>query len=284
MNNNAGIILEGGAMRSVFSAGILDFFLEKNIEIPNVLAVSAGAYAGMNYVSGQKGRLIDAVLMPLKEQKYMGFGTFLRKGTFFDMDLLFDEIPNKRVPFDFESFQNSSKRFIINTVDCNTGNTIFHDHFEDKQDFLKICRAGNSLPYIAKVIDYHGVPMLDGGTGDALPIGKALEEGWNKIIMVFTRDGNYRKKKRNIYLAGLHLFYHKHPEFVKMMEKRHEKYNESIDIIEQLEKEGKVFIFRPTKLIIENNESNVDTLLAYYQHGYETAKEKFEEFKKFLFS
>ena len=98
-NGNVGIILEGGAMRSMFSAGILDFFLDQGIEIPNVLAVSAGAYAGMNYVSGQRGRVVDAVIKPLEEEKYLGIGTFLRRGTFFDMDFLFDEVPKKRSPF-----------------------------------------------------------------------------------------------------------------------------------------------------------------------------------------
>ena len=103
-----GIIIEGGAMRSIYAAGILDYFLEQKIEIPNVLAVSAGAYAGMNYVSGQKGRVLEAVIKPLKEYKYLGIGTFFKKGTFFDMEYLFNEIPKKKVPFDFEAFLNSA--------------------------------------------------------------------------------------------------------------------------------------------------------------------------------
>ena len=111
----AGIMIEGGAMRSVFAAGVLDFLLEKGIEIPNVLAVSAGAYAGMNYISGQMGRAVDAVIKPLEKEKYMGAKTFLKKGTFFDMDYLFDVVPKKQAPFDFETFKNSAKRFIINT-------------------------------------------------------------------------------------------------------------------------------------------------------------------------
>ena len=135
MNKKSGIILEGGAMRSMFSAGILDFFMDSGIEIPNVLAISAGAYAGMNYVSGQKGRVIDAVIKPLEQEKYLGLGTFLKKGTFFDMNLLFDEIPKNRVPFDFESFSASSKRLVTSTVNCLTGETCFHEKFEDMDDF-----------------------------------------------------------------------------------------------------------------------------------------------------
>ncbi len=282
MNKKSGIILEGGAMRSMFSAGILDFFLDSGIEIPNVLAISAGAYAGMNYVSGQKGRVIDAVIKPLEQEKYLGLGTFLKKGTFFDMNLLFDEIPKNRVPFDFESFSASSKRLVTSTVNCLTGETCFHEKFEDMDDFLLACRAANSMPLLAKVAEYKGIPMLDGGMGDAIPIGKALEEGWEKIIVVLTRDRQYRKKRRHLYLAVIHTVYHKYPNFVKLVENRSERYNDCLDQLERLEKEGRVFTFRPSALTVTNHESDVDTLLRYYRHGYDTAKEQHENLLHFL--
>ena len=282
MNQESGIILEGGAMRSMFSAGILDFFLDKGIEIPNVLAVSAGAYAGMNYVSGQRGRVVDAVIKPLQEEKYLGFGTFLRKGTVFDMDLLFDEIPKRRVPFDFDSFLKSQKRFITTTINCLTGETCYHENFADLDDFLEACRAANSMPLIAKVAEYKGIPMLDGGMGEAIPIKKALGEGWKKIIVVLTRDEKYRKKRRHFYLMIIRTVYHKYPKFVKLVEDRSERYNECLDQIAELEKEGRVFTFRPSTITVTNNESNVDTLLRYYQHGYDTAEEKCAELERFL--
>lgn len=282
MNQESGIILEGGAMRSMFSAGILDFFLDKGIEIPNVLAISAGAYAGMNYVSGQRGRVLDAVINPLREEKYLGFGTFLRKGTFFDMDLLFDEIPKRRVPFDFESFVKSPKRLITTTVNCLTGKTCYYENFEDLDDFMDVCRAANSMPLIAKVAKYKGVPMLDGGMGDAIPIKKALEEGWKKIIIVLTRDEKYRKKRRHFYLMVIRTVYHRYPRFVKLVEERSERYNACLDKIAELEKEGRVFTFRPSKITVTNNEADVDTLLRYYQHGYDTAEEKCRELESFL--
>ena len=122
-------------MRSVFAAGVLDFFLEKEIEIPNVLAVSAGAYAGMNYVSGQKGRAVEAVIKPLEKEKFMGPATFFKKGTFFDMDFLFDVVPKNLVPFDFATFTKSAKRFIINTTNCLTGECVYHENFESEDEF-----------------------------------------------------------------------------------------------------------------------------------------------------
>ena len=210
---NAGIILEGGAMRSMFSAGVLDFLLDRGIDIPNVLAVSAGAYAGMNYVSGQKGRVLDAVIKPLEKEKCLGFGTFLKKGTFFDMDLFFDTIPKQLVPFDFGAFSQSAKRFITSTVNCLTGEAVYFEEFGDEDIFLKICKAANSLPFIARVTEIGGLPMLDGGMADAIPLGKALEEGWKKIVVVATRNADYRKKQRYFYLAMLKLVYHKYQVF-----------------------------------------------------------------------
>lgn len=282
MNRESGIILEGGAMRSMFSAGILDYFLDKNIVIPNVLAVSAGAYAGMNYVSGQRGRVIDAVIKPLETDKYLGPGTFFRKGTFFDMDFLFEEVPKNRVPFDFEHFQSSPVRFITTTINCLTGETCYFEKFKDMDELMQICRAANSMPLLAKVADYLGTPMLDGGMGDAIPIGKALEEGWKKILVVLTRDREYRKKRRHVYLMIIRTIYHKYPNFVRLVEERSERYNACLEQIEQLEQEGRLMVFRPSTITVTNQESNVDTLMEYYQHGYDTAAEKAEELLAFL--
>ena len=151
MKGKVGIILEGGAMRSIFTAGIMDFYLDKNIDIPNILAVSAGAYAGMNYVSGQRGRIIDSVVEPLRTEKLLGASVFFKTGDFFNMDLLFNRIPRYDCPFDFEAFKNSDKRFITSTIDCNTGDPVYFDKFDNFDDFLQIIRVGNSLPLLARV-------------------------------------------------------------------------------------------------------------------------------------
>lgn len=280
---NSGIILEGGAMRSMFSAGVLDSFLDNKIEIPNVMAVSAGAYAGMNYVSGQKGRALDAVIKPLEEEKYLGVKTFLKKGTFFDMDFLFDEIPKKRVPFDFQSFTDTTKKFIISTVNCLTGEAVYYDEFEDAEHFFHICKAANSLPFIARITKINGIPMLDGGMADAIPIARALEEGWKKIVVVMTRNKDYRKKQRYLYLAFLQLIYHKYPKFVHMVTGRAKKYNDSLDMLARLEQEGKAFILRPAEhMNLKNKEADAEKLREYYKHGYEVAEDRRKDLMEFL--
>lgn len=270
-------------MRSIFSAGVLDFFMDKGIKIPNILAISAGAYAGMNYVSEQRGRAVEAIIKPLEEYKYMGPSTFLKKGTFFDMDYLFREVPQKKSPYHFDKMLDFKGRFITSTVNCVTGENVYHEKFKNEEDFLNIFQAANSLPLIAKITEIGGYPMLDGGMVDAIPIEKALEEGWEKIVVIFTRDASYRKKPRsNAYIRAIRIVYRKYPKFLELIKDRSKRYNDSLDRIAELEKEGRVFVFRPTTVTIENSESNVDKLMKYYQHGYETAQEKFEEFKKFL--
>lgn len=275
-------MIEGGAMRSVFAAGVLDFLMDKGIEIPNVLAVSAGAYAGMNYVSGQRGRAVDAVIKPLEKEKYMGPATFLKKGTFFDMDYLFDIVPKQLAPFDFDTFCNSAKRFIVNTTDCRTGESVYYEDFLSEEHFWEVCRAANSLPFISKVSKIDGIPMLDGGMADALPIAKIFEEGWEKVLVILTRKSDYRKKYRFFYMLMIRIIYHKYPEFIKTVAGRAQKYNKCLDRLEEMEKEGKALILRPSKLAVNNNESDVDTLMKYYQHGYEEAMGREEEIYSFL--
>ena len=278
-----GIILEGGAMRSIFSAGVLDFFLDNDIHVPNVIAVSAGAYAGMNYVSEQRGRVMDAIIKPLEKEKYLGVRTFLKKGTFFDMYLLFDEIPKRKAPFDFDKFTMSAKRFVISTVNCLTGEPVYHDTFQDEDGFLKICRAANSLPFISKITNINGIPMLDGGMADPIPIERALEENWNKMIIVVTRNSSYKKKQSFLYITMIKLLYRKYPKFVDLVVGRAERYNDSLHIIEQLEKEGKAFVLRPTGDInLTNNEADTKKLRNYYKHGYEVAASRNQELQEFL--
>lgn len=283
MDNRVGMVLEGGAMRCIFSAGIMDFLAEKEIKIPNILAVSAGAYVGMNYASGQRGRCMEALVEPLRDYKYMGLGTFFKKGTFFDMDYLFDVVPLEKAPFDFEAFKNFEGRFITSTVDLNKGETVYHENFETEKEFFDVCKAANSMPFIAKISQINGIPMLDGGMDDAIPIKKALDEGWEKIIVVFTRDIKYRKKdKQGLYMKLLRMVYRKYPKFIELVEERPKRYNNAIETIERLEKEGRAFVFRPTEMTVDNSESDVDKLTAYYQHGYNTAKARYDELIAFL--
>ncbi len=284
MDKKIGIILEGGAMRSIYTAGIMDFFLDKGIDIPNVIAISAGAYAGMNYVSGQKGRILDSVIKPMETNKILGLGVFIKTGDFFNMELLFEKIPKGECPFDFEAFKNSGKKFITSTINCETGEPVYYDDFKDLDEFLHICRVANSLPLLAKVGCIDGVPMLDGGMADAIPLDKAEEEKWEKLIVVVTREASYRKSpKGDIYNSNVvKRIYRKYKGLLAAIDKRPTKYNENLDRLSEMEKEGKAFVFRPEGITLTNSESDPEILRSYYRVGYEDAKKRYEELQKFL--
>lgn len=282
MLTNSGIVLEGGAFRSIFSAGVLDYFLEEDFHIPNIITLSAGAYAALNYISKQKGRILQTNVEPLKGKSYVGFKTFLRTGGLFDMDFLFDRIPNELVPFDYDAFFASDQRLVMHATNCLTGKATYYDTFENKERLMDICRASNSMPFIAPIVRIDETPMLDGGICDAIPIEKAMEDGIEKAIVVFTRNKEYRKKYRWFYQFMINRVYRKYPQLIKIVKKRAEHYNHALEIVEQLEKEGKVYVIRPTQPSIKNSESNPNKLMRFYEHGYQTAKEKFAEMKAFL--
>jgi predicted patatin/cPLA2 family phospholipase len=282
MLKNSGLVLEGGAFRSVFSAGVLDYFQEHELYIPNVVTLSAGAYAALNYLSRQPRRLIRTNIEPLRKKPYLGFRTFLRTGCFFDMDFLFDKMPNELEPFDYDTFFSANQRLVMHVTNCETGKAVYYDDYEDKKRLMDICRASNSMPFITTIVNIDGTPMLDGGMYDAIPVEKALADGNEKIIVVFTRNREYRKKSRKLYMFFLRLVYRKYPEFIKVVQQRADRYNETLDLIDRLEAEGKVYVIRPEQRPVHNHETNPDKLLNFYEHGYQLAKEKFEEIKAFL--
>lgn len=179
--------------------------------------------------------------------------------------------------------QNFKGRFITSTVDCNTGETIYHEQFEDVREFFKICKAANSLPLIARISYINETPMLDGGVSDAIPIEKAIREGWEKIIVVLTREESYRKVEGMDWQQFLfRLIYRKYPNLLAVGKRRGKRYNDSVEKVLELEKQGKAFVLRPTTLKLSNNESRVDKLVEAYQHGYETIAARYQELLDFL--
>ena len=271
-------------MRSIFTAGVMDFFLDKNIEMPNVLAVSAGAYAGMNYISRQKGRILTSVVDPMEHNKVLGPGVFMKTGEFFNMDLLFDRIPRIDDPFDFEAFKASGKRFITSAIDCITGELRYFDRFDSLDDFLKVVRVANSLPLLAKMGYIDDVPMMDGGMADAIPIRHAIEEGWKKIVVVFTREASYRKSAHgDIYNSRVvKWMYKKFPGLLKAIDARPATYNSSIELLNEMEQKGEAFVIRPEGVKLTNNESDPAVLRECYKAGYEQAASRYEELMDYL--
>lgn len=180
MVSNTGLVLEGGAMRGVFSAGVIDYILEEKLEIPYVVGVSAGACSALNYASKQKGRTYKCMLPAEDFNQIENIKEVIKRKTLFDMDLLFDDYPNKIYPFDFETFKNKGVICELVVTNCITGKAEYLTDIKDMDRLMNICRASSSLPMVSPIVYVDGIPYLDGGLSDSVPIIHSLKAGNKK--------------------------------------------------------------------------------------------------------
>ncbi|NBD24223.1 patatin-like phospholipase family protein [Paenibacillus glycinis] len=267
-----GLVLEGGGMRAMYTAGVLEYFLEQNMYFPYTVGVSAGACVATSYLSRQKGRNKIVNVDMVTDKRYISWRNYFRKGQMFGMDFIFDEIPNKLVPFDFAAFANSSEELVAATTDVVTGETVFYRKSDPDFDVLTVLRASSSLPFIAPIVNFKGRQLLDGGISDPIPLKQAEKDGFARNVVVLTRDAGYRKSP-NRFAWFVRRMYAKFPEFVKIMLRRHQIYNGQVDYIREQEQRGNVFVIRPQQpLQVGRMEKDSAKLDALYLQGYEDAK------------
>lgn len=280
----ATIVLEGGARRGIFTSGVLDYLMEKEIYFSNTIGVSFGSCNGSSYVSKQKGRMRDCTAQ--KDTKYGMFssvGKMIREKAILDMDELFDKYPNEYFPFDYETYFQSDMECEFVVTNCETGKAEYLTEEMDKDRLMKLCRASSSMPVFSPIVEIDGIPYLDGGIADSIPIERALEKGNDKIILVLTRNPGYRKKMTSKLMAKLYRkMYKDYPAFVKTAIRRNFEYNKQMAIVNQLEKEGKIFVLRPAMEPISRLEQDYEKLITFYNHGYNMMKERYEELKEYL--
>ena len=271
-----GLILEGGGMRGAYTAGVLDFFMDNNLEFDNVYGVSAGAVNGCSYLSKQRGRAFRVDVNYLEEKDYAGLSCWLRTGDYFGVDFCYNKIPYELDPYDLDAFNKFTGNFYAVATNCTTGQPEYFKIEDMDRDLIKI-RASASLPLMARMVEVDGVNYLDGGVSDSIPIYQARKSGCKKNVIVLTRDKDYRKSKNSI-LPLIKLKYRKYPGLIKSMEKRHIVYNKTLKYIDKLEAEGKVVVIRPKeKVEIGRLEKNKEKLTKLYNQGYDEAKEKYQE-------
>ena len=275
MVENTGLVLEGGGMRGVFTCGVLDYFMDAGIQFPYAIGVSAGACNGLSYMSHQKGRAKYSNIDLLKKYEYIGFRHLLTKRSLLDMDLLFDYFPNKILPYDYEAYAKNPARYEMVTTDCVTGKACYWEEKKDEKRIIEIVRASSTLPYACPMAYVDGHPMLDGGIVDSIPIVRAQSQGYEKCVVVLTRNKGYRKRVGNMKLPFF--IYRKYPQLRIALANRNKLYNAQLDLVEKLEEEGAVTVIRPLKpLTVGRMETDVKKLTALYEEGYECAKRCFE--------
>jgi predicted patatin/cPLA2 family phospholipase len=279
---STGLVLEGGGLRGVFTSGVLHYLMEKEIWFPYVIGVSMGACNAASYVSRQTLRNRRVNIDFVDDQRYLSYKRLLLKGELFGMDFIFDKIPNEIVPFDYDTFkQSEQKNWLVNT-DCRTGEALYFEKDQVGPDYMKVLQASSSLPFISKPVHYKEKILMDGGLSDSIPIRKAIEHGNRKNVVILTRPKGYRKSQSKAHnLAALRYPHYKGLQLA--LKNRWKNYNDTMDYIDQLEKECRILVIRPSEdLSISRAERNKDKLSAGYDYGYSCMEEEYQSMCDFL--
>ncbi len=278
------IVLEGGATRGVFTSGALDFLMEKDVYLSHVIGVSAGSCNGVDYVSRQPGRTRDCMIHKEKEYGYYsGIRKMIRKKSLLDMDLIFDKYPNELFPFDYDTYFASDMECEMVVTNCVTGKAEYMTERQDGKRLMRICMASSSMPLLSPMVNIDGIPYLDGGLADSIPIDRALEIGNEKVVLILTRNPGYKKKMTTKAAANLYrTAYERYPKLARAAIRRNFEYNKTMQKINELEEAGKIFVLRPMIPPVSRLEKRYDALMQFYEHGYASMKKRYDELRAYL--
>ncbi len=260
-----GLVLEGGAMRGMFTAGVLDAFLAAGVRADEVVGVSAGALFGVNYLSGQTGRAVRYNKRYNGDKNYMGLRPLLKEGNLFSTSYAYDLVPRKLDPFDDEAFQNSGVPFYAVVTDVDTGEA---EYMRVKSVFeqMDVLRASGSMPFVSRPVEWQGRRYLDGGVSDSIPFRWMAARGCDRLIVVLTREEGYRKTPMKGAL--LRLLRRKYPAIARRLAARHTDYNRALEELERWQAEGRAFVIRPSvKTPISRIETDPEKLQQVYDLG-----------------
>lgn len=266
IDRNTGLVLEGGGMRGVFTSGVLDGFMKHNLYFRYVVAVSAGACNGMSYMSHQPRRARISNIDYLARFKYIGLRHLVTQGCIFDRKLLYDKFPNQYLPFDFDTFFNNQCTFEMVTTNCRTGQAMYLSEQHDRQRALDIVRASSSLPYVSKIVDVDGIPMLDGGIVDSIPVQRAINMGHPFNVVVCTRNKGYRETGRDYKIPRF--IYRNYPRLRVALSRRIAVYNKQLEMIDRMEAAGQIICIRPERpMEVTRMEKDTAKLERLYEEG-----------------
>lgn len=239
-----GLVLEGGGMRGIYTAGVLDVFMENQITFDGVIGVSAGAIHGCSFVSGQHGRSIRYYRKYCKDRRFMSWRNFFRTGDIVDEKFCYHDLPEKLDPYDYQAFLASETEFYVTCTNVETGKAEYV-HITDMKGQVDYLRASASLPFVSRIVEIDGKKLLDGGCADSIPVEAFRKMGYGRCVVILTRPYGYVKKEKNRGMARA--YYRKYPEFARAVENRPGAYNRTVHDLLALEKAGNVFVIRPSR-------------------------------------
>ncbi|MFV0401765.1 MAG: patatin family protein [Oscillospiraceae bacterium] len=275
------LILEGGGMRGAYTAGVLDAFLDHDIWFQRLYGVSAGACHAVSYLSNQRGRAIRTVTDYLRDKHYAGLYSLITTGDFFGVEMIYHTIPEKLIPYDYDAFPQSPTEMFAVLTDCETGEAVYYPVREMREDGMTAIRASSSLPFLSRMVEIGGRLYLDGGIADSIPVKKAKADGLPRGVVILTRHREYRKGGASMKELTK-LFYRKYPALAEAILSRGERYNATLDYIEEAEAAGELFVIRPKEPVtIGRLEKDPDKLMALYRQGIQDGEAQMEALKAF---
>ena len=278
---HANLVLEGGAMRGQFTAGVLDFFMDKKLFCERVIGVSAGALCGYNYVAGEDGRTCYLNTKYCTDWRYLSMQSFVRTGNACGREFAFDEIPNRLEPFNYAAFDESPMRLVTVASNLVTGEADYHE-FADSLADLPYLIASSSMPLVSRTVEVDGKLLLDGGTCDSVPLTYSLLTGARKHIVVLTQAADYVKGPNKL-MALLRQRYHDYHYYLERLHLRHYEYNRLYRALPRLHDEGRIFVLRPPEPVtVSSMEKDADKLFALYEQGYATAALSWDALVRYL--
>ena len=275
-----GLVLEGGAMRGMFTAGVLDVLLDEQIAVDGAVTVSAGALFGINYPAKQRGRVLRYNLKYLHDKRYMGWHSLFTTGNVVNKAFAFYELPFTLDPFDQATFAASQIDFWVTLTNIETGEPEYVK-ITDAFAQMEALRATSAMPMVSRVVEIEGKKYLDGGISDSIPLDKAMALGYDKIIVILTRPLDYRKKPSNNWLFKF--FYRNYPKLIERWANRYAEYNQAVEKVIEMEKAGKIFVIRPSEsLDISRLEKDLAKVQAMYDLGVKDGQAALSELKDYL--
>lgn len=277
-----GLILEGGAMRGMFSAGVMDVLMEAGIEFDGIVGVSAGAVFGCNYKSKQIGRTIRYNMKYVRDPRYCSLSSLIKTGDMFGRDFCYNIIPNELDPFDNDTFKNNPVKFYVVATDINSGKALYQRIDSADEKGLEYMRASASMPLVSRPVELDGKEMLDGGIADSIPLEFFVNKGYDKNLVILTQPKDFVKKKNRL-IPLMKIKLRKYPRLIEAMANRHILYNNQTKYTENAEKKGSAFVIRPSeKLPIGRLEKNPETLKKVYDLGKQEALKNLDKIKEYF--
>lgn len=280
--DSTALILEGGGMRGAFTAGVLDYWLDRNLMFRNVYGVSAGACQACSYLCRQKGRAQRIWINYCNDKRFCSFSSFLKTGDIFNVDFNYRQIPTELDPIDNDAYLKNDCRFYAVVTNLRTGQPEYlrvKDMFKD----VSYVQASSSLPLLSRPVRINGQLYLDGGVADSIPLSRSIRDGYPRSILILTQPPGYRKSP-NKAIRLIAAKYKAYPQFVETMRRRHEIYNQTLDLVESERRAGRAFVIQPnTAPSVGRIEHDPQKLQALYDMGYHAAEERYNELIEFLY-